>query len=200
MILKQLLAHSQALRLFRLFSFLVIFGAIGTTVLFGVRAQTPPSLEGIAADCSVDVTAQINAYIKGQVDGATITFPSNGCYRIDASIQIIDRRGIAINGNGSTFKQVAVPAAKAGVPQWRILGGSDITLSNMTVQGVNTRASFDGNHEWDHNFAIIGTQGVVLDTVHGKNAGGDFVDIEPDRRKLTNSDGTGSVIPKKYYA
>jgi hypothetical protein len=167
----------------------------GRYVHFGTTIVTP-ALASITADCTIDVTAALNAAIKAQPDGANLLFPANACYVINGTLLLQDRQNLNIDGNGSTFKQVIVPAAKTGISQWEILGGANITLSNMTVQGVNTKASFDGNHEWDHNFEIAGTQTAMLDNVHGKNAGGDFVDIQPDTRKVTNSDGTGGVIPK----
>lgn len=193
------LAAKRAWHSFPLAIVVGLFAGAGAVMLLAAHAATSsvtPALAGIQADCSVDVTSAINAALQAQPDGSAITFPMGGCYRIDQTIQLTDRNNLTIDGNGSTFEQVTVPAAYAGIPQWRLTGGSNITLANMTVQGVNTTPSYNDKHEWDHNIDILGTQTAVVDSVHGKDAGGDFVEIAPDRRKMTNSDGTGAVIPK----
>lgn len=165
----------------------------GQTVRF--NGQTA-GLESIPADCSANVTVQLNTFFAAQPNGAVITFPANACYIVNGTVQLVDRQNVTINGNGSTFKAVQVAADYTNRAQLLLLGGSGITVRNLTLQGVNTQASFDGKHEWDHNLAIKGTQNVLLDGIHGRNAFGDFIDIAPDTRRVTNSDGTGGILAK----
>ena len=58
----------------------------------------------IAADCSVNVTAALQAWLDSLPDGATALLAAGGCYRVDGTPQLIDRNGLTIDGNGSTLR------------------------------------------------------------------------------------------------
>lgn len=155
------------------------------------RAAVPSVPASIAADCSRDVTSELNAWIRSVPDGSTLTFGAGACYRIDKTLDVVDRSGLTFDGNSSTFK--ATTQGDSGRAQWHAEGGGNLTFKAMTVQGVNTKGEWNSAYEWQHNFSIAGVQGMVLDSVTAKYSHGDWVAVNPDRR----NEGTdpGRAIP-----
>ncbi len=152
-------------------------GYRGTSVDAAVVHAVPAT---IAGDCSTDATASINSWIQSVPDGSTLVFHPGACYRVDGALQLVDRHDLVINGLGATFKAVA--KGDLWRDQWAIIGGNNITLKNMTAQGVNPAPKYDPRYEGQHNFQIYGAANITLDNVHGKNAHGDFVGVDPDGR------------------
>lgn len=153
-----------------------------------VTALTLPGLAhvqavptSIPADCSADVSRALNEWIASVPDGSTIVFPPNACYRVEQPVNIVDRSGLTFDGNGATFR--ATTPGDSGRKQWQLIGGSNLTLRNLTAVGVNPTPHYVSDFEWQHNYSIQGVDGVVLDRVTGLNAYGDFVSIDPDRRR-----------------
>src|SRR5262249_55860164 len=101
------------------------------------------------------------------------------------SIVVSDRSGLTIDGNGSTFQ--ALTQGAPGRDNWRIQGGSDVTLENMVARGANPHAgindlSYDPHFEWQHAFRFGSTLRGVLDNVSAYDVYGDFVEAEFDLR------------------
>jgi hypothetical protein len=142
----------------------------------GLPRFTPP--QSIAADCSVDVADQLNDWLRSVPDGSWIDFPNSSCYQVNDSLLLENRRNLVIEGNGSTFRaQTKVPTRETNRAQWFLAYGSDITIRDMTLQGMNPRAEFDERYEFDHNLFIRGSSAVTIDNVHGRNAYGEFISI-----------------------
>ena len=139
----------------------------------------------IVADCSRAVDAEIRAWLATVPDNAVARFAANGCYGQSGTIVLTDRTALTVDGNGSTFRALTV--GDIGRRNWRLQGGSRITLKNMTVRGANPRAgifegSYDGAYEYQHGFSIEGTQGATLDNVKAFDVYGDFVTVHHDER------------------
>lgn len=166
-------------------------------VHFGVKPWDG-TLEGLPqCDTGRNVGGKIDQFIAAQPDGATITFPADRCYIVDYAIHIEKRRDLTINGNGSTLKRVIPTEVGISYSQVQIHRGSNITIKNLTVEGTAFKANMDVDHEHDANFSIKGTQGVLLENVHGKKARGDFVHIGPDNTvPMGPGDGEGAPHPK----
>jgi hypothetical protein len=77
---------------------------------------------------------------------------------------------------------------------WALVGGSGITMRNMTISGSNPTATFDVRREWLPLIHISGTSAVLIEGVHGSNAWGDFVSIAPDNRREKRSNSTQGVL------
>ncbi|MFA4842067.1 MAG: hypothetical protein WC580_10215, partial [Agrococcus sp.] len=142
--------------------------------------------DSIAADCSSDVTGPLNAWLASVPDGSEIVFGREACYLVDGRLELIDRSNLVIEGNGSTFRAEEEAPAYTNRSQWYLEYGNDLSLRNMTLIGVNPRAEYDAEHEWDHNLFIRGTDTVSIDNVHGQRAYGDFIAIAqgPDDRTI----------------
>jgi hypothetical protein len=154
----------------------------------GAPATVPPATTSglprhevpadIAADCSTDVAAKLNAWLRSVPDSSEVVFASGGCYRVDDSLALENRRGLVIEGNGATFRaETKVKTPDTNRAQWRLDYGTGIVLRNMTLVGMNPRPRFDENNEFDHNLFIRGSWDVTVENVHGRKAYGDFIAI-----------------------
>ena len=71
----------------------------------------------ISADCSRDVTREINAWISSVPDNSTLVFRRDGCYRIERTILVEDRVGLVFEGNRATFKRFEVSPPELQYPE-----------------------------------------------------------------------------------
>jgi hypothetical protein len=143
----------------------------------------------ITANCSVNVAPQLNHWIAGVPDGAQIQF-SGGCYRIDQTLVLDDRHDLDIDGDHANFR--AVDPTGDGSPlsnpsqaartraQWRLLGGSNISIHMMGIYGANPNAgtgdaAYVAALEAQHGIDIEGAQNVQIYSVGIENVYGDFV-------------------------
>jgi hypothetical protein len=167
-------------------------GAHAVTTNAGVPVPTK-----VAADCSRDVTGELNAWLASVADGSTLLLGAAACYRVDGTLRIVDRYNLTVEGQGAVVRAMATPAPTPKITRqmWLIRGGSNITVRNVTAWGTNPSPTFDVRREWFPLFEIAGTSNVLLDQVTGRNSWGDFAFITPDVRRVVNSDGTGAVLP-----
>jgi hypothetical protein len=154
----------------------------------------------IAADCSRDVTAEINAWLDALPDGSTAVFRRNGCYRTERTVVVEDGADLTIVGNGATFRRFDLSPPELRYPQanahWRFVGGRNIRILDLRIQGTNTapdqRPGFGAyrvEFEFEHGLAFHGVQGVtvedvMVDAVWGDGlyvAGTDQYDRDPSR-------------------
>jgi hypothetical protein len=152
----------------------------------------------IAADCSRNVTGMVNDWMASVADGSTLRFGAGACYRVDGTLTLSDRRNLTLDGNGARFTTSVVPPASPKITRqmWSVTGGSGITIRNMSLHGSNPTATFTVDREWFPLLQIAGTRTALVEGVRGSNSWGDFVSIGPDVRRVTDSKGTGAVLPK----
>jgi hypothetical protein len=151
----------------------------------------------IAADCSRDVTGALNAWMASVVDGSALRFGTDACYRVDKTLLLTDRHDLTLDGQGARFTTSVVPRVSPKITRqmWYVVGGSGITIQNMTLRGSNPTARYDMDREWFPLIQIAGTRSAVIDAVHGSNSWGDFVSVGPDVRRVSDSQGNGAVYP-----
>lgn len=154
----------------------------------------------INANGSVDVTADINAWIKTVPDNSILQFAPGATYRVDGGLFVDDRRGLTFDGNGATFEVTTASNAC----DWTVRGGSDITFRNMTARGPNPNAglapaAYNGNYEWQHGFSFMGTQGATLDSVQAYDMYGDFVEAGPDQRVTFPGEPVRNLVVKNSH-
>jgi hypothetical protein len=99
----------------------------------GARSRVVP--EAIVADCSRPVDAQLNAWLAGVPNGATVRFRPRACYAQQQAIVIKNRRDLIIDGRGATFKSSAPNDNSKLVPNWFLMRSNRISLKNMTIVG-----------------------------------------------------------------
>jgi len=139
----------------------------------------------IPADCSVDVTAELSAWIAAVPNDTTLTFPAGACYRIDDSLRLTDRWGLVFDGNGATLRAVADTPALAQRRHIWVSGGGRLVFRNLTIRGANPRAgtaeeAYRADREFQHAFALQGVSDVRLERVAAYDVYGDFVYVGPD--------------------
>jgi hypothetical protein len=140
----------------------------------------------ITSDCTVNVSAKLNSWIASVPDDSVLVF-AGGCYRIDQTVILADRHDLTIDGQGATFRTddptgdgstLAAPSTAARTrAHWRLVGGSNISIQDLTVRGANPHPGIDyvAALEAQHGFDIEGTSNVDLGHVTIEAVYGDFV-------------------------
>src|SRR5215203_3956987 len=86
----------------------------------------------LASNCSVDVTAALLKWIGSIPDNSILTFGAAKCYRIDGTVELSNRSGLILQGNGSTFKSgnpmVSGNKADDQRAMFRVIDSSPISL------------------------------------------------------------------------
>jgi hypothetical protein len=89
----------------------------------------------IASDCSKDVEVELSRFINGVPDGTNVQFPQDGCYAQGNRIEVRDKRDLTIDGNGSSFKSSAPNSGLELRPNWLVLRGRGVHLTDMRIVG-----------------------------------------------------------------
>jgi hypothetical protein len=101
----------------------------------------------IPADCSVDVSADLNTWIAGLPNGTTASFAAGACYRIEHPVKVLNKTDFVVDGNGASFEQrsPSSPEHQYGTPtfrewnmRWLVQFGTRVTLQEMNIKGTNT--------------------------------------------------------------
>lgn len=157
------------------------------------RAARPPArdaLQSITRDCSRPVEGEIMAYLASVANGATVTFPAQGCYALENTILVADRENITIDGNGSTFaKHSPTDKARASNANWRIAGGNGVTIRNMVVRGSYEpppRGTPGQGLATDHGVSLWGSVRTSVRDVEVTNVDGECLTADSDIRKGTD--------------
>jgi hypothetical protein len=162
----------------------------------GSALSDSPNLKqllAIDATGASDVTEKLNAYLAGIPDGSVVTLPARARYRVEGVVQLIDKRNLTINGNGSllfaktdggrtTPPKGLGSAWPRGRSHLEIEGGGAIVIRDLLIRGANPDAgSEDGAYhaelEGQHGFDIRGVTGLRLERVTVTDTYGDLVYI-----------------------
>ena len=137
--------------------------------------------EAIASDCSVDVTPALQGWFATVPDGSVIRFAAGGCYRIDGTLELENRRDLTFGGNGATFRAGVTGAAHRA--QWRFIAGRGIVIRDMTIVGANdaggTPSAFNEELQHQHAIDMRGVTGLKVSNVAVRNVYGDCFYIGP---------------------
>lgn len=134
--------------------------------------------ETIDSSGATDVTEALISFFQSVPDNSVVRFPAAGRYRIEGTLVFKDRNNLKIEGEGSTF--FATTTGNRTRSQWSFAGGSQIRLSDMSVQGANLQAgtadaAYVSSLEAQHAFTFSGVRGVELNSVSASEVYGDFV-------------------------
>jgi hypothetical protein len=136
------------------------------------RASTFQIPGSIAGDCSVDVTQPILTWIASVPDDSTLNFSEGACYRLSGTLELANRHGLDLEGNGATF--TFTPGGDPHRAAWRLDQGSDYTFRDMTIIGANPAAGvFNPLYQWQHGFDFRGTATATVDHVAVADVYGD---------------------------
>lgn len=154
---------------------------------------TPPP--SIASDCSSDVSQPLGAWLRGLPSNATVDPPANACYQVDEGLSLKFPVGLTIDGG--TYENLSTaPSGQSGSgtqrgdPVFNVLGGSGLTLENMTIEGVNP-GGYLAKMAFASGIQLQGTQNATISDVTINATYGDGITLDPLRN---DSDHKGSGI------
>lgn len=149
-------------------------------------AATVVTASSIPADCSVDVTQAINAFLASVPDGQAgdpnvASFPPGGCYRMDGTVMLESRQHLVVDGNGSTFRATTKGAldrsGKSSRRHWVVVKSQDVTLQELNIAGTDTVpdlsrfpdfATYDTHYAEENGISVVQSDGITLtdDTIN----------------------------------
>ena len=167
---------------------LVAAVSIGTgTAMSSCNLATPPST--IAADCSTDVTTQLNSFFAGLASGTTVYFPTSACYLVSNSpgslLTLNGTNGVTIYGNSATLEQKTYNggscASNVNQPILWLQANVNLTISDLTIEGPGGC----GGPRTEGGYGIFmgknptGNSGVTMTGVQVEDTTGDGLAILP---------------------
>jgi len=173
--------------------------------------QVPPT---IASNGTANVSKKLQAVIDIVPDGSCLDLGAGARYRSNQSLGVFDRHDFTINGNGATiFTNVHGPidrvAQKSERRQFAIVLGSNISVSDLTIQGPNPSPNFVKEYEFEAGLVVAGVDTATITGVSVNHVSGDFVTISdfgggsghplPDHN-VTISNGTFAVAGRQGVA
>jgi hypothetical protein len=159
---------------------LVVTAACLASLLAAVRPAPAPARATVTVPATIDptgatdVTAALQRFIAAAPRGSTVVLRHSARYRVDGTLQLRDRTGLTLDGNGATLF-----AAAPGGPYRaaiRLLGGRSWTLRNLTVTGSKPPdAGFNPELQWQHGIDLRGVRGATLRDVTVRDVWGDGI-------------------------
>jgi hypothetical protein len=143
----------------------------------------------IDATGATDVTANLQALIDRTPDGGAVQLESDGDYRVEGTVVVKERHNLRIDGNGARIFAMTATADR-NRSQLQIVGGSDLVVSDLEIQGANPHAglgdrAYVAELEAQHGISLDGVTDVEVDRVHIHDTYGDSVYVSrhvDDRR------------------
>jgi hypothetical protein len=138
----------------------------------------------VQSTCGNDATAVVQSMIDAAPNNSTVNLSPGACYRVEGTLKILDRVGLTIAGNGATIRATTVGTGTATQIQNRahffIKGGSNVTVRDLRVQGVNTVHRYVAAYAGQHAFSVAGVSNLVLASLTIREVYGDFLTVSPD--------------------
>jgi hypothetical protein len=159
--------------------------ATTTTAAPKSKPTTTTTVPGTCNINPADGQAAISTAVKSCADGSTVRFPAGRTYHQSDEINVVGRKNLVIDGNGSTFISSAPNDVSASIyqarPNWQIVEGTNVTLKNMTIRGnlaKGPRGILPGN-QYNSGVMIYGGNGINVTDVSVYSVFGEFVVSNP---------------------
>jgi hypothetical protein len=135
----------------------------------------------MATDCSADVTSLLNQLVSLTPDGGVVKLERDGCYRVDGTLSLENRRDLTIEGDGATLDGSHVPGARER-RHIRVRDGGGLVFRDFTILGSRCAAPPCKGPglaamERQHGVAVENVAGMTIERVAIANVWGDFVYI-----------------------
>jgi hypothetical protein len=170
------------------FALMLLFTTFGMASFIG-GARAGASQPSITDDCSVDVSAQLDAVWAdpSSLPDDTWTSPPGACYLVNEGT-LIPAAGLIVNGGEFRDDSDTGPLA----PIIRVNETDDIMLENLTLVGGHTSSSLDSSLVGEAGIEVRSSTGVTIDNVAATNTYGDGLDVtcDPGHRNYTPSSVT----------
>jgi hypothetical protein len=152
-------------------------GAATTSVL-------PPS--SINDTCGSDVSSAMTSWLSSLPSGSTVN-ASGDCFLVNEGMSLT-LNDIALNGGtwkDDTLPSASVPYEDINAVFW-LVGGSNVTLENLSIQGVNG-APYTEGVAFQSGIRSDGVQNLTLANVNVQGLGGDGITLAADGGPTTNA-------------
>src|SRR5271155_2022214 len=155
------------------------------TILASSPVEASPVVSppiSIKANCSVDVSSVMQHWLSSLPASTTVDIPAGACYLVDEGLKLIGSQGLTISGGAWDDATVPQPNGEPQAlnPVFWFVGGSNITLENLSITGVNP----GGYHPAGAFIAGIRSDGVTglnLSNITIDNVYGDGIELAPLR-------------------
>jgi hypothetical protein len=148
----------------------------GTTLRSANPTYAVP--DRFASNCSVDVSSTLTRWIRTVPNQSRISFRAHGCYRLDESIIVNDRKSLTFVGNGAKFERLDLSPRGLTYPNanpyWDVKDSSQISMIDITVIGPNVSPdTHSTTYAFESAFAFYGVNGIKLSNLSANTVGGD---------------------------
>lgn len=151
----------------------------------------PPA---VAADCSVDVSPTLGAWMRNLPGDITVVPPPGACYRVDEGLKL--NFPISLTVDGGTFENTSTmpppsngTALQRGYPVFNVLGGSDVTFENLSIEGADPSGTYLGKMAFASGIEFQGTTNPTVDQVSMTGVFGDGITLAPLRGGPNHNSG-----------
>jgi hypothetical protein len=155
----------------------------------GVPGVAPPA--AIADDCSADVSAALQAWLATLPADTLVRPPAGACYRVDRGITLAFRQGLTIDGGRweNTITQRTYAGRGRGRATFNVLGGSHVTLEDLTIVGANP-GGYHPALAFEAGIDLQGTADAVVRNLAVDHVYGDGITLDPLRGSADHMSGT----------
>jgi hypothetical protein len=130
------------------------------------------------------VSGALNTWLASVPDGSTIIFRQGGTYRLSQALQIANRAGLVLDGNGATLFAVGTGNLNSGIILGHRYGGfwtgtnRNIVIRNLTIVGTSlTPGIFNVAYEHQHAIQVEDSVGVEIANVTVRAIHGDALKV-----------------------
>ena len=167
----------------------------------GAEVVTVPA--SITANCTRDVSGELNTFLARVPNGSTVNFPAGACYRVDRTVTVSGKTGLVLAGHGARLQRLTPTPHDLSYPNANpILRLGRLTRSRVVgfkILGINMRSNvphhpeygtYYRNWEFDHGIAISGGVDLTVKrvTIDGPYGDGIWVGGD-DKWSYRRSDG-----------
>jgi hypothetical protein len=146
-----------------------------------LAALNAPTRSSIASDCSVDVSASLDAYLASLPDGGVLSSPAGACYLVNEGIRIT--HPLTLAGGTFTDDSSTVPARKPDhspsplYPIIDILDTHNVTVENVHVLGANVDGSYHRHLVNNAGIDVLSSDQVTLTNIVSTDTFGDGLEL-----------------------
>jgi hypothetical protein len=140
----------------------------------------PPA--SIPSNCTADVSQPLQEWLQSLPVDTTVSVAPSACYLVDEGLTLNGAQGLTISGG--TWKDARTPVVGSSptemTPVFWLVGGSGVTLENLTITGVNP-GGYVASGAFAAGIRSDGVIGLNVNNVAVDDVYGDGVELAPLR-------------------
>lgn len=139
--------------------------------------------DSIDATGSSDAVGPLAIFLGSVPDGSTVVFRSDGIYRLDSAIRLIDRRDLTFAGNGATLRATG-SGGDIGDSPFFLQRSTGIVIRDFTMVGNNPDAGTAASHHLERQdqggVMVYGGGDILVEGTTVRGMWGDCVYVDAD--------------------